>query len=128
MISAPSSLSSINETEASNSHFLCIIAANAKRSAQSWLICHSLKAPTVKPSLTTLLNRKKHETFQATYTYAGAGRLRLVHVLQVGDGAKPTGLVTVKVNLSGEACEVRIGKRTFMFGPAPDFKVAEGGR
>ena len=98
-----------------------LTVANAK----SWLHCLGLKTPTVKPSLTTLLNRKKHETFQATYTYAGGSRLRLVHVLQVGDGAKPTSLVAVKVSLSGEACEVLVGKRTFTFGAGPDFKVVE---
>jgi len=97
---------------------------------KSWLRCRDLlsaEAPAVEASLVTQLSgdsRNLTPISRVNFVYpAGAASLALVHLIEVGDGT-PGQAMHVTPNTTGEAIEVSLGGKTYVFSKRSPFTVS----
>jgi hypothetical protein len=76
-----------------------------------WIRCTSLISGGEKPTVAAT----PMKTQCARYAYPGGAELVLAHVLEVGDGAAPEGVVAVQAKRTGRGVEVGLGGKAYVF-------------
>ena len=85
----------------------------------SWLRCRSVLPGATVPGVTaTSVN-----THCAAFSYPGAKRLTLVHLIEVGDGRPPDAAAAITAEQVGAAVEVAVNGRTFTFAAETPFDI-----
>jgi hypothetical protein len=107
-----------------------VVASNGR----SWIRCRSLMPAGVRPRVEEGLGTPGRwsadgraqtiATYRVIDGYPAGQGLLLAHVLDVGDGLRPTAASVPKIEQDGQAVTLRLGVKTYVFSASPEFSVS----
>jgi hypothetical protein len=88
---------------------------------KSWLRCRALSPAGLPP----VVEATPVNTHRVSLRYHGDSSLKLIHLLEVGDGLTAEKSASAATEASGDAIKLTLGGKTFRFSSRPPFAIEE---